>query len=662
MARVTHDQHAATSLVAASLARLGPDWTVLASPRFGLERPAAVALHERHGVCVVVATGIRAGEAERSADGHLVEPAGHERRLDHQPHLDAERIGLHVYDAYYAALDDPTDPAGTVRWLLVAPFVDDATARALLAPRGATDADTAVAVWGRGFDDHVESALIGSGADATVGSANSPATRPIDRSGLERVRRAAILGPIPDIAAMRPAPIREASASIVAAPTGARLRRVRGRGGTGKTWALTTRAAELASDDRTVLVLSFTTTLAARLGSLVVDRCTERGADARLVTVTNFHALCEHAVVTAEAAGHRSVWPEGTRWPVAIVDRARQVIEQGFDHRYDAILVDEGQDFSFDWWEMLQANFLADGGEMLVTNDPTQNLYRVDPWFDDEQMTAIGFTDPWIELEGTVRTPPDLLDALTVVGDEEQQPVAATDLERTELVGPPVASVRRWVDIDRVADLGREIGREVVRLVRDHPTLTPGDIVFLCDYHHDGLAAVREIERAGIPVHHQFSRDPAGRGVRRRRFSVDAAAVKGATVHGFKGWEAGAVVMGIGADATSTALAAIAIERVSTPASGGSALVTIVNGDRGRRSASAGLGWDDDTNPTIEPPASLRPAGVTTATPVDTCTAASAPTPPVPPTPAEPPTPELESVATAPATWARPLPPPTLPR
>ncbi|MEM1334106.1 MAG: hypothetical protein AAGG08_11660, partial [Actinomycetota bacterium] len=288
----------------------------------------------------------------------------------------------------------------------------------------------------------------------------------------------------------------------------------------------------------------------------------------------------------------------------------------------------------------------ADGGEMLVTADETQDLYRVEPWFDDETMTSLGFADPWIELTGTVRTPSDLVPALEVIGERDEAVPGSP--ERDRLIGPDVASVRRWVDIDRVADLGREIGREVVRLVRDHPTITPGDIVFLCDYHHDGLAAVREIERAGVPVHHQFSRDPAGRGIRRRRFDVGSSAVKGATVHGFKGWEVGALVMGIGADATSPALARIAIERVGTPASGGSSIVTVVNGDRSLREAGAALRWIDG------PTEAIVPAELDSVAPADnTLTAPPPVASPAPPTRSD----ELPAASSAPSTPAGLLPP-----
>ena len=49
---------------------------------------------------------------------------------------------------------------------------------------------------------------------------------------------------------------------------------------------------------------------------------------------------------------------------------------------YDAILVDEGQDYTLKWWNSLQ-KALKPGGEMLLVADKTQNLYeREQSWTD----------------------------------------------------------------------------------------------------------------------------------------------------------------------------------------------------------------------------------------------------------------------------------------
>ncbi len=107
------------------------------------------------------------------------------------------------------------------------------------------------------------------------------------------------------------------------------------------------------------------------------------------------------------------------------------------------------------------------------------------------------------------------------------------------------------------------VGREVVRLLKQHPVLQPADVAFICEYHHDGVAAVREIEAAGYPVHHIFSRDPDDARRRRKyRFSPQAGAIRGSTIHSFKGWQTSVLVMGIGLEANSKRMAYVAMTRV----------------------------------------------------------------------------------------------------
>ena len=61
------------------------------------------------------------------------------------------------------------------------------------------------------------------------------------------------------------------------------------------------------------------------------------------------------------------------------------------DYSYDAIIVDEGQDFQISWWQALR-NFLSDNGEMVLAADPTQDLYGTASNWTDEAMVGAGFS------------------------------------------------------------------------------------------------------------------------------------------------------------------------------------------------------------------------------------------------------------------------------
>lgn len=250
---------------------------------------------------------------------------------------------------------------------------------------------------------------------------------------------------------------------------------------------------------------------------------------------------------------------------------------------------------------------------MLAVADPTQDIYDRFEWTSDAAVNDADFGGEWIELDTSFRMPQDLLGLTNEFAEEylegEQLHGSAPGVEVP--VGRGAAgSIRRWIDVDSPNHLGRAIGREVVRLLQTHPELRPVDVAFVCDYHHDGVAAVRVIEKAGYPVHHIFSRDPdAPRRRRKHRFWPGADAVKGCTAHSFKGWETPVLVTGIGVDDRAQRLAYVAMTRVLARADGSPSHVSIVNADRrleefGSRFNTPDTGTDAELPP---PPVSPFP-------------------------------------------------------
>jgi superfamily I DNA/RNA helicase len=246
------------------------------------------------------------------------------------------------------------------------------------------------------------------------------------------------------------------------------------------------------------------------------------------------------------------------------------------------VLVDEGQDFGLQWWNLLRDRVVRPGGEMLLVTDPTVDLYGKSSWARPSTLESAGFTEPWIDMTGSYRMAPELIESTNLFAREyvsDDAPVPLVPEDQSAVVGTVSSGQRSWRNVDRVADLGPEIGREVVRLLREHPDLAPRDVIYLCEYHHDGLAAAEIIEAAGYPVHHVYSRDPDERQRRKSRFWPDADAVKGCTVHAFKGWESPAVVLGIGMEERSRRLAYTAMTRVTSTTGLTSSYLVVVNAD-----------------------------------------------------------------------------------
>jgi len=146
---------------------------------------------------------------------------------------------------------------------------------------------------------------------------------------------------------------------------------IRGCAGSGKTLLALEKAGRLSREGKRVLLLCFNIPLAEWLKA-EVDR------QELFVDVFHFHDLCRHL---AESAGLE--YQEPTELELlsdffdvkspALFERA---VNCGAGPRYDAIIVDEGQDFVADWWLSIE-ELLADNkeGVMYAFYDPEQNIF-----------------------------------------------------------------------------------------------------------------------------------------------------------------------------------------------------------------------------------------------------------------------------------------------
>ncbi len=532
--------------VARDFALLDDEWTVYTRPQFGQDVADFVLVHDRHGVIVVdVWTGSDTvvGIAQRNRNT--------------------------IVDQFFSLPGDGRDPGPAVRSAVVVPHRTTADALSMLASALAAPGPI-MTIWGvDALTTHLAAVVM------------APPGASVSTESIRRLHHQLVVdGGSPEI--VIPVQLSAEARMVAADPTGSKIRGVTGPAGSGKSFALTARAARLAAEGKSVLVLCFNLTLAHRLRDLVGQRCAEYGANPARVTCTSFHTFCSRVVDDAAAAGFEADERVRGTWPEKIVVKTEDVLTRGFDRRYDAVLVDEGQDFRLQWWNLLREQVVRPGGEMLLVTDPTVDLYGKSSWATPSTLEAAGFTEPWIDMTGSYRMAPELIHSTNLFAREyvsEGATVPTVPADQADVVGRVSACQLSWRNLDRVADLGPAIGHEVVRLLGENPTLTPRDVVYLCEYHHDGLAAAHVIEAAGYPVHHVYSRDPDERHRRKSRFWPDADAVKGCTVHAFKGWESPVVVLGIGMEKRSRRLAYTAMTRVTATRGLDSSYLAVVNAD-----------------------------------------------------------------------------------
>ena len=94
---------------------------------------------------------------------------------------------------------------------------------------------------------------------------------------------------------------------------------------------------------------------------------------------------------------------------VELPQLAKEAVSHPDAARYDAILVDEGQDYQPLWWNTLRPACKADG-EMLLVADATQDIYGTAPAWTDDVMKGAGFPGGrWAQLNVSYRLPPKAL-------------------------------------------------------------------------------------------------------------------------------------------------------------------------------------------------------------------------------------------------------------
>lgn len=160
---------------------------------------------------------------------------------------------------------------------------------------------------------------------------------------------------------------------------------VEGVAGSGKTFLALHRALAFAREGKRTLFVCYNKELAAWLRAQVEED--PMTADFRsLLTVKNFHSL---AADLAKDAGIKfrpqgGGEPTDSFWNEEVPDLMEQaVLSLGHAEQYDAIVVDEAQDFCLGWWYALTNSVLSKpDGPLYAFLDPNQSLRGKVQWPD----------------------------------------------------------------------------------------------------------------------------------------------------------------------------------------------------------------------------------------------------------------------------------------
>ncbi|GIK53438.1 MAG: hypothetical protein BroJett014_24110 [Planctomycetota bacterium] len=374
-----------------------------------------------------------------------------------------------------------------------------------------------------------------------------------------------LIEPDAPVTQRRPLELDDNQKAFVTTRTDSGYRRIKGPAGSGKSLVLAARAAQLISEGKQVLVITYNITLLHYLMDLAVRWPHPNGSTRQDVTWLNFHRWCKRA---CQEAGHEddydALWKQpandkgdlqGSTLNEILASHLPELVSRVLDEdsdgqvsRYDAVLVDEGQDFLPSWWRLLR-KACKQGGEMLLVADATQDTYgAAAKWphgaWTDRSMTGAGFSGPWAKLAISYRTPPKLTELARIFA-EKYLPKELRDLPNSPQLELNLYPCQlRWIQTDE--DRGIKVClNEILDFCRaaEPELLSISDITFLVEKKATGRVLVKELEQKGFKIVHTFDIDDKESRRQKVGFYMGDARIKGTTLHSFKGWEARAIVI-----------------------------------------------------------------------------------------------------------------------
>lgn len=368
----------------------------------------------------------------------------------------------------------------------------------------------------------------------------------------------------PDFAATQRQPLEldKKQRVLVTTRTGSGNRRIKGSAGSGKSLVIAARAAQLSSEDKEVLVVTYNITLWHYLRDIAVRYPVENKRIKDNITWLHFHEWCK--LVICKQAGlndeYKALWqgdPDISKvLEIDIVNLVNTAIETGGDsiQKYDAILIDEGQDYNIDWWNALR-RVLQPGGEMVLAVDETQDIYeRAIHW---TRGNNAGFNGPWVSLDTSYRTPPSLIKYLRDFSQRYLE--GMVNLPQPENEKDKWTAHLSWIQITMQDSLVDNLIQAVLNIpdLANPNIVAYPDIVLLVPTHKIGLSCVQLLNKRNIKVIHVFDHRKQDQKSRKLAFFMGDARVKACTIHSFKGWEGRYIVVGINSKNQKSDLAAI---------------------------------------------------------------------------------------------------------
>lgn len=282
---------------------------------------------------------------------------------------------------------------------------------------------------------------------------------------------------------------------------------IKGVAGSGKTMLAQAQAEKFADAGMKTLLVCYNKTLAKWLQDNISPDYSET------ITVTHFHGLCFEWCKKAKIPFEPPLNNEEQFWQEDAPDLLIDAIDY-LGNNFDAVIVDEGQDFHSDWWIPLEhINSEGDDGTMYVFYDPNQNLYIGQ----DSSLPALG--DPF-------NLPVNCRNTKLIAGHCS----SILELEIATKEDAPFGDEPIILQLESSFEIRKNVERYVHEWV-NQGKLKPSQVAVLSPFKLNNSSLTDCYKLRGIELTDDVSRWKAGKGI---LFS---------TVKGFKGLEADAILL-----------------------------------------------------------------------------------------------------------------------
>ncbi len=321
-------------------------------------------------------------------------------------------------------------------------------------------------------------------------------------------------------------------------------RRLRGTAGSGKTLVLAHRAAKLAAGNQKVLVITYNRNLWYFIKEMIEE--SPYNFNWSNITFRHFHGFCKdllNELFLATPSKFDDIVP-------VLEEALRKVPDESITNKtlekfkYDAILIDEGQDYSWEWYNFL-SKFLTNRNELFLVCDKKQNIYGRELSWIDGKMENVQFRGRWAELD-TIHRLPRGISQLANEFSEEFGLSSSVEFDYAQTLFNDSPSFFRWDNIQGenwLVKVYEAYNTFSQWQISSKNRFKPSEIVILLPKNQMGTELVKFFEDYGITCDHVFLTKNSSKWRNKKISSITDKRLKISTIHQFKGWESPNIIL-----------------------------------------------------------------------------------------------------------------------